>query len=107
MTGAIGTNDLSHTFAQKTGSATNVQDTLTVGKSKLLDRLGTLRDDILREVQRFKLPRGVFGEFESTHGCLKVQSYPLNFAIILPSAVPTSHHEGQVPGVAGKRSCGR
>jgi hypothetical protein len=44
-----------------------------VGQTKLLDGLRSLRDYIFCEVEPFKLPRGFFGEFEPTHGCLRTQ----------------------------------
>src|SRR5258708_39594592 len=46
------------------------------------DGLRSLRDHISCEVEPFKLPRGFFGEFEPTHGCLPGSAFAAVFALI-------------------------
>jgi hypothetical protein len=43
---ATATNELSDAFTQEAGPATHIQHTLAAVKSKQLDRLRSLRDDI-------------------------------------------------------------
>src|SRR5262252_5886176 len=66
---AIATNNGSDTFTEETGTAAQIQHTLAIAQSQMLDRFRSLADNIFCLVEAFQLVSCFFGELKSAHLC--------------------------------------